>query len=587
MSNIFGYIGKNNAKEILLSGLAGMKGEEKDMAGIVLKEEDFFKTFKIKGSPAELYNKSKQLESDSKIGLAQSSREEKIKASSITAAPSSNEMFAAVIDGEIENFKSLKKWSGEPFPILTHEDLLLACLCILNEKNKADLIEKINGAIGLAPSFAFISAEENAIFAKSGDSKLIIGVSSAGSFVSSELSALIPFCEKFTVLESGESAKLTQDRILFFDSKMKRIKKSFNSLGAESYTVNSHLLGDEVFGCPLAVKEIYSRFVCNQQIDFDFLRLSGRFIEKIDKIILIGQDNEKNTALASRALFETYCGITSLSYDSLSFLYSNTPVNKNTLVIALSDSGENKATVNAVKNAIKFGAKTVAVTRNKNSALARECVGSIITGSDYDKNLPVSAYISDYLTLCLFALYLSSRLEIVSDLYMGVSLKMAEMLSGIVSAVIKSSSKLEAAAAALDRAESIYITSANSDNSICCEAEKIIRETTGKFSKTVCANELSDYPSELLSANPIFVLISDKERFKGEINNIYRLKNRGANIIIITTESIEEEFEDFENTITFTDSLSVFNIIPAISCIYKIAHLAKENEENNTIEQTA
>ncbi len=587
MSNLFGYIGKNNAKDILLSGLAGLKNAGQDMAGVVLKEENFFKTFKIKGSPAELYQKSRQLESESKIGLAQCSREEKIKASSITAPPSSNEAFAAVMDGEIENFNNLKKWSAEPFPILTHEDLLLACLCIMDEKNKISLSEKVYEMLGTQPSFAFISADENAIFAKSGNSKLIIGISSTGSFVSSELSALIPFCEKYIVLESGETAKLLQDRIIFFDSKMRRVKKSFQNIAGANYSVNNYLLSDEIYCCPLAVKEIYSRFVLNQQINFDFLKLGSRYIDKIDKIILIGQDNEKNVALASRGLFETYCGITTLAYDSKSFLLSNTPIDKNTVVIAICDSGESRATLSAVKNAKRYGAKTVAVTENKSSALTRECNHSIITGNENNKSLPVCAFISDYLTLCLFSFYLSSKLGIVSDLYLGVSVKMVEMLSGIVSAVIKNSPKLEAAAAVLEHSNEIYLTSANYDSSVCFEAEKIIRETTKKRIQAVCARELSDYPAELLASGTVFALITDKERFKAEMNDIYRLKNRGANVIIITSESIEEEIEDFESIISFTDSLSVFNIIPCLACVYKIALSANESSSNKEVGQSA
>ena len=587
MSAIFGYIGNNSAKEILFSGLSRLKSGGKDVSGIALKENDAFNTFKIKGSPEELSKKAHRLETASNIGLAQCSREEKFKASSLTAPPSSNELFASVVDGEIENFNSLKQWCAEPFPILTNEDLLLACLSIMNDKNKLKLTENVSNAMSGEPSFAFMSADENAIYCKSGKTKLIIGTSSDGSYVSSELGALVPLCEKYLVLESGETARLTEDRVFVFDTKMKKIKKSFKNIAAQSYTVNNYLSSDEIYCCPLSVKEIFSRFIDFHRINFDFLKLGVRFIDKINKIILIGQGNSKDTALASKSLFETYCAVTSLAYSSSEFLLSNAPVDKNTLVIAISQNGENKTTLKAVNKANEAGAKTVALTKSRHSAIARECSQAVITGNGYENNMAVSTFLSHYLTLCLFSLYLSSKLEIASDLYLGVSLKMVEMLSGIVSAVIKSSPKKEAASSILDKAESIYITSANSDNSICFEAEEIVRNTLKRNVQTVCAYELSEYPCELLRSSAVIALITDKEHFQSEINNIYRIKNRGANVIIITSESIEEELEGFENVISFTDSLSAFNVIPALAGVYKIALSVKENEGKQDVEKTA
>ena len=189
------------------------------------------------------------------------------------------------------------------------------------------------------------------------------------------------------------------------------------------------------------------------------------------------------------------------------------------------------------------------------------------------------AFISDFLSLCLFAFYLGSKANIISDLYLGVSLKMAEMLSGIVSAVIKSSPKIEAATALLSNQKNCFVTSADSDYSLCFEAARVIRETTNNNAQAVGAQELCDYPAELLSSATVFVLITDKEHLHRELKSTYRIKNRGANVIIITTESIEEELSDFENIISFTDSLPVFNPIPCISSVYKIALLSKENAE--------
>ena len=553
-----------------------------------MKDEEAFNSIKIKGSPSELGEKAKQLESTSTIGLAECSREERCKASSITASPSSNNLFAVAIDGEIENFESLKKWSNEPFPIATEEDLLLACLCIMNKDNKIELISAISKSLAGNPSFAFISKSENAIYCKSGKSQLIIGTSPNGVFLSSELNALLPFCEKYTVLNSGESAVLSQNKLLIFDSKQKRIKKAFISVGEKSYFVNDYLLADEIYYCPLAVKETYNHFVKNQELDFGFLKLSRRYIDRINKIIIVGSNVSKNTAFLCRHLFETLCTITTIAFDSYEFNCSDTPIDKNTILIAISHRGESKSTIECVKKAKEMHAKTIAVTSNKNSALARESDFLINPYCDFESSsISLRSFISSYLSLCFFALYLGERINIVSKLYLGVCIKISEMLSGKISSVIKSNPGIEKAASLLAGAENIYVTGLGADFALSLEASQKIREIAKKNAFSLCLDDLSEYPKELIASSRVIALITNKELSKKAMKSLRRIKSRGAEVIIITSEGIEEDIEDFENIVTFNDSLPVFNPIPCISCVYKIALLADEEAKNQNTEQSA
>ncbi len=588
MSGIFAYTGKDNARDIILSGISKLKNRGQDMAGFVLREENAFASFKIKGTPDELSHTHSQTENISTTGIAECAREEICKASSLSAPPASNESFAVALDGDIQNFLSLKKWSSRQSAIVSREDLVLACLCIMNEENKIALANKVYTAIIGSPSFAFMPAEENAIYCKSGSSKLIIGYSKSGSFLASELDALLPFCEKYAVLEENESAKLLQDRIIVFDSKMKRIKKTFQNIKSQNLITNDFVQGDELYSAPLAIRETNSRFIKNGQIYFNSIKLSNRYFDRVNRIILVSNGSSKNTALAAKSLFETYCSVYTDALDSSEFLTSKVPLDKNALIIAISPDGENKSTVLAVKKARANHAKTIALSGNTNSALARECDYCINTSSKNGESpLSFRAFISDYLTLCLFSLYIGSKINIVSDLYLGVTLKMAELLTGILSAVIKSSLKLEKTAKLLLSSDEIYITCAGEDNLLCHEAERIIRETLIKNAKAVLPGDLSDYPEQLINSKTVIVLITDKNSFQREMKNILRMKNRGANIIIIASEGIEEEVEGFENIITFTDSLPALNPITCIASVYKIALLADKTAKEKDMEQSA
>ena len=572
MSGIFAYTGKESAKEILISGLSELKSRGKEISGIVLRDEESFISLKIKGSPSELEEKANQLENSSTTGIAECCCEGRCKASSITAPPVSNNLFAAALDGSIENFKGLLKWSKEPFPIASQEDLLLACLCILNGKNKIELTKKLYGMIVGAPSFVFMSNEENAIYCKSGKSKLIIGVSGSGLFVSSELGALLPLCDKYAVLETGESARLSDDRITVFDSKLKKIKKTFTPIKSQNSVISSFHMADEANCCSFAVKESYSNFVKNQQIDFNFLKLGARYLGRINKILLIGNASEKGVAMAARPLFETYCSLTSTALESAEFLLSKAPVDKDTLVIAISKSGENKTTVEAVYKAKEFGAKVLALTKNRYSALAREC-DFLIAPKDSiesDSSSPF-CFVYDYITLSLFSLYLGYKMNIVSELYIGVSVKMAELLSGILSAIEKPNFGVESFAKALKGSKNVYVCSAGADYSLSFEAAQLMRSANIN-ALPLSPSELCEIPKELLASSVVFAIITESECLHCALENLQTAKNRGANVIVITSESIKQEIYGFESVISFNDSLPVFGPLPCITAIYKITN---------------
>ena len=588
MNGIFAYTGKDNAKEIILSGLQKLSARGSDMSGIVLREEESFVSLKIKGSPAQLTEKANSLESNSKTGIGECTFERRFKASSVIAPPSSNNLFAVAVDGDIENFKDLKQWSREPFSIAGDEDLLLACLCIMEENNKVNLAQDIFEKLEGAPSFAFVSNEENAVYCQSGKTKLIVGSSGSGAFVSSELEALIPFCDKYAVLESGEIAKLTKDRIFVFDNKLRRIKKIFHPINEQSRSYSDFLSSDELYSSSVAVKNTFCRFVKNGEINFDYLKLNQRYLDKIDKIILLGGASEKRTAMLSKSLFETYCFINASSFEADEFLSSKTPVDKNTLVIAVSERGEDADILDCIRKAAAFKAKTIALTANRNSALARESDFLISTNALVEGNRrTLSGFISDYTALCLFAFYVGEKIGIISKLYTGVAVKMTEMLSGILSSAIKDSNNLENAAFSLAGSENIFIAGTGNDCFLSAEAAAKIRELTVKNANSLSLGELCDYPEELISSGAVFALICDSENLNSSIKRLRRLKNSDAKIVVITCDSAANELEEFENVISFNDSLPALNPISCIAVIYKIALLADNINKKGNVDKSA
>ena len=586
MSGIFACIGTQPCKDILTNGLSLLKKRGTDTAGMALKTEEVISLMKAKGGTDLLKQNAEAVKSESTVGIAQCSFAVRCKASNITAPPAANNLFAVAIDGSIDNFDALRRWTRTPFPIATEEDLLLAMLCILNTPDRMEMIKKLNNSLHGSPTYVFLPNDEEALYCHAGQQPLLIGIAEDGFLAASELNALLPYAKKYLVLADGENVKITKDRILVYDEKGKRVKKSLFPVPDNSYFENDYSLGDEIYYCPLTVKETYHAFVKNGGLDFELLRISKRGTERVKRILLTGTGSSFYAAKISAFHFEMLTDIPTTAVPSSELRYAGTLMDKNTLLIAVSHRGETDDTIQCVKRAKRLGAKAIAVTSNANSCLARSCDNVLNPHCDFDAgSVSLRSYLSSYLTLCFFALFLGYKNNIVTELYLNVSLKMAEMLPGKISAAIKNIPLLESTALDLMRAEKIFVTGLGADAALAQEAAKKIRDIAKRNAAVLPCGELAEETEDFISGALVLALMTNKELLQPALHPLRRLQSLGARVVILTTSNMEEEIGDFKNIIAFNDSIPLFNPLPCIAGIYKIAVLADEMKNQDAAEQ--
>ena len=501
--------------------------------------------------------------------------------------PTKNEKFSLASNGDIENIKALRKLCDFSEAYENEEELLLSCLGAMSEKNRLELLFKLtDSAIGNL-SFVFTPSDENALYCKGGISKLFIGVCKSGAYVSNEVEAIFPLCDKYTVLENNQTAKIGKDKILFFDSRHKRIKKTFTPITEKRPQSNNFQIADNAFICSLSAKETFFRFVKSGKLSFDYMKLKGGFLNKINKVILVGSASAKNTATICRKLFETYCLIDTFALESEELITLKTPLDKCTLVIAISNNSEDNRLLEAISKAKESGAKTLALTDNKHSALALECDYLINPKRNYQSASLAAEFISNYFALSLFALWMGYKTRVISELFIGVSLKMAEMLSGIIQASTKASPIYDEASELMKSTNNIIVCSSSADYSLSLFGAQMIRKSLSKSAYSLDVSELFELDEKLSSSCAVFALITDNQRLHSLSKSLLKIKNRGAEIFIITSQSIAQELEGFESIITFNDSLPIFNPLPCISSLYKIALMAQEATNENDEAQSA
>lgn len=587
MSGIFGYIGNRNCKDSLVCGIKLLEKRGSDMSGFALKINEEILSIKVKGNADVLSQEIKDDDILSFAGIAQTGRAYRCKASDASANPSSNNLFAVAMDGIIDNFDSLKHWCANPFPINTDEDLLLALLCITNSSDKTELLIKTDSMLMGNPTYAFVCNNEDAVYCKKGNAPLVIGMASDGFFISSEINALIPFASKYILLGDGEFARITKNKASVFDINLKKIKKSLLPVPEKSYIESNYILSDEIYYCPLTVKETYNNFVKNSKLSFEYIKMTHRSIDRLSRIIITGSSGSFNVAKISGYNFEMLTDIPTFVRPAGELRYSGTVMDKNTLLIAISHRGENEDTISCVKRAQAFGAKTIAVTNNSSSYLALLCNEIINPGCDFDcGDISLRSFVSNYLAMCFLSLYIGWKNSVVTELYLNVAIKMAEMLPGKISASVKNTPLLEKAANKILCSKNVFVAGLGADWALSYEAAQKLREISRINAGAYCISELINTASCLLDSSSLIVaLITNKELMQKSLRYLRYAKTTGAKIIIVTTANIEEEITDFDNIISFNDSVPIFNALPCITGIYKLAVIINDMRNQNDIDK--
>lgn len=575
MSRIFGYIGTQDGCDACLNALESWNGET---VGFSARMENELISIKDVGDVDAIVEKVKALKYECRTILVERSFCVRAKPSSLMASPSCNNMFSVAMDGYIDNFDYLKDSTCNPFPIITDEDLLLAMLCVNDTKNKTDLMLSLDFRLKGNPTYAFFSEDENAIYCKKGNAPLFVGVAKDGYFISSELEKLCDNSIRYFELRDGEYLKLTKDKAVVFDAKKRRIKRNPVPLPEANEQGEECVLADEVFYCALTVKSIVKAFVDKDGLAIPNIKMSHHSIDRIARIIITGCGDDFYPAIIGAHNFGLFTDVPTYCVPSGELVCSGHHFDKDTLLIVISQNGEDMATISAVKRARASSARVISITNNEHSYLSHISDSVINPIGQFDNSKSsLRGFISSYLTLSFLALYIGNRSGVVSELYNSVVLKMVESLSGKVSSAVKSSTQLRLGADMLCGASRIITTGFLGDNALGMEAGYRLRVVLGMDSVNCQLDMVEDTFGSELRNTLILAFVSDNRYLPVVLRYLRRLRSIGARVLIYTATNIEDEISDFDYVISVNDSVPLLNPVPIISAFYKTIVIAGEN----------
>ena len=576
MCGIVGFVGKDkNALEVLINGLKHLEYRGYDSSGIAyINNNDLI----IKKEKGKIINLEKSINFNDKptIGIGHTRWATHGEASKINSHPHNYGKITIVHNGIIENYLELKEElinKGYKFKSETDTEIAAALLSYFYDLTN-DMFETIRlfkeKAVGSYALGIICEDDVNNLYAVKNGSPLIIGIGNDSNYIASDIHALLDYTNKYIILKDEDFAKINNDVVKVYD-KNNELKENIIKEYKGEKNVNSkdgydHFMLKEIYEEPKVLDDT-SKVVINK--DFS----------EYKNIVIVACGSAMHAGLVGKYLIEKY-GNKKVDVEIASeFRYKKLFLDKDTLVIGISQSGETADTLEAIKIAKKHGCDTLGIINVEESTIAREVDNVLYTKAGSEIAVATTkAYSAQVLLLSMIAYNLAknndeykSKKEIVDFM------KDLKELPSIVDNILNTLEYKEIAKEIYDKND-IFFIGRGIDYALAMEGSLKLKEISYIHSEAYPAGELKHGTISLIDNNtPVIGIVTDKEIYNKTISNLKEVKSRGANVIYITTNNINTIGDFYSKKIVLKEVnpllQPLINIIPLQLISYEVAKL--------------
>ncbi len=590
MCGIIGIVSTSQVNGKLLDGLRSLEYRGYDSVGVCIIENGQFSIKKDIGKVEEVHKKHDLTSAKGTIGLAHCRWGTHGGITDKNAHPhlSEDKTIALVHNGIIENYTELKKFllqKGHLFASETDSEVMVH---LIEEFYKSIPIEeavrlalhKVEGSY----AFGILSLKEpNKIVAVRNESPLVVGIGKEENYIASDVSALLKHTNKVFYPEDKEIIILEQGSYKVLDFKGKPIQKNTHTVEwnveAAEKSGYTHFMLKEIHEQPHAIVETIQDRLQDSSVEFEQeFKLSSQDIKSINRIIMLGCGTSWHACLTGEFMLEELAKIpVEVEYAS-EFRYRNPIIEKNTLVIAVSQSGETLDTNSALKEAKARGATTLAICNVRGSSISRIADHVIYTKAGPEIGVASTKAFTTQLAVLYLLTILFAKIRGTLN-----EKQISSMIQGIRKIPLQIQSVLEEDGEIMNCAK-LYHQKANSlylgrgvNFPIALEGALKVKEVSYIHAEGYPAAEMKHGPIALIDKEMPVVIIAPQDVFtyKKILGNIEEVKARGGIIIAIATEGDKEIPKKADHVIWIPKTLytlsSILAAIPLQLLAYHIA----------------
>ncbi len=591
MCGIVGFIGREQAAPILLDGLARLEYRGYDSAGVAVYSEKN-QALTVRKAKGRLQVLSDLIQGgaavDGTVGIGHTRWATHGAPSDVNSHPqvSQNGKIAVVHNGIIENYVELKQFlisNGVTFTSETDTEVVAQLIEYFYEGDILEAVGRVLRRIEGAYALGILCADfPDQLIAVRKDSPLILGYGDGCNFLASDVTAIIRHTRKVGYMEDGEVAVLTRDGIQCYNHLMQPIEKKVSQVDWEIDAAEKggyeHFMFKEIMEQPEALRRCIFPRIKDDQVYFEDFGLSEDYIRAISKIYIVACGSSYHVGMVGKYNIERLTRKPVEVALASEFRYMSPIVDENTLVIAISQSGETLDTMAALREAKRLGAKVLSIVNVVGSSIARESDEVLYTWAGPEIAVATTkAYSTQMAVIDLLALYFARILGTVDQKEYETVLQEMLMLPGKMETILSHTDTVQYLASQYFNHDSVFFIGRNVDYALGLEGSLKLKEISYIHSEAYASGELKHGTISLIENGTLVVALGTYSKlFDKAMSNVVEVKARGADVLALTTQSHREEMAQTANAVmTIPDThdllLPSLGVVPLQLFAYYVA----------------
>jgi glucosamine--fructose-6-phosphate aminotransferase (isomerizing) len=594
MCGIIGYVGRRECKPLLLHGLKRLEYRGYDSSGIALLGADGLEYKRAVGVLQNLELVAGSLESSATTGLGHTRWATHGGVTEQNAHPlaAENGDVAVVLNGIVENYRELRNELVERGHVFTSETDAETVTHLVEEAYEGDLREAVRTVYGqLEGHFAFAVIHDShpgeLVGARLG-CPMVIGLAEGETFLASNAAAFLRDTRQVQFPEDGEIVIVQPSGATFVRARdgevveHEVIELDWDDEGAEKNGYETFML-KEIYEQPQAVADTIGDRVRRGRLELEGLGMDDEELKHLRRIVILAAGTAYHAGVAARYAIEEW-GRVPCEHDIASeWIYRNPILDRDTLVIGISQSGETRDTIEAMKLARGMGAHTVAITNMMGSQITREVDSVLYTRCGVEMAVAASKTFTAQLSLLfLVALKLAQVRQTLPKEELAFILESLYTLPEKIQYFLDGDHPIEEIAQRYHDAPFFLYLGRHIGLPVALEGALKLKEISYIPTEAYSAGEMKHGPIALLDENtPVVVVATRIHVYDKIVSNIQEVRARGAYVIAIATDG-NEDIQHHADDVIYVPETPAFlqallAVVPLQLLAYRIARLRDLN----------
>ena len=552
MCGIVGYIGNEQAAPILLDGLSKLEYRGYDSAGIAVRDSDGnINIVKAKGRLKGLIEKTDSGNAvPGTCGIGHTRWATHGEPSETNAHPhmSDDGNVVGVHNGIIENYQELKEKllkKGYSFYSSTDTEVAIKLVDYYYKKYEHTPVDAINHAmvrIRGSYAFAFIFKDyPDEIFVARKDSPMIIGVSDGNCYVASDVPAILKYTRNVYYIGNMEIAKLGDGKAVFYNLDGDEIEKELVEIKWDAQAAEKggfeHFMMKEIHEQPRAILDTLNSKLKDGKIDLSDVGLSNEDIKRISHIYIVACGSAYHIGVVTQYVMEDLARVPVRVELASEFRYRRPILDKDDLVIVVSQSGETADTLAGLRLAKEQGVKTLGIVNVVGSSIAREADNVFYTLAGPEISVATTkAYSAQLIAGYLLSIEFAKVREHITEKQYFEYIEELKSIPEKINRIIEDKERIQWFAAKQANAKDIFFVGRGIDYAVCLEGSLKLKEISYIHSEAYAAGELKHGTISLIEDNILVIgSLTQPDLFEKTVSNMVECKSRGASLMGLTT----------------------------------------------------